>query len=230
MISGLEYLKQQRGLSDADIEAFSLGYCDDLGKVFVAKAWPTYDSLLDVQSRLKDSRFRNTALFPIFNLYGDIVGVSGRKVVQGENDPKYVNTVYPKTQHLFGFNLTYLDCLNAKSAFVVEGNLDTVTMYKFGIKNVVGMLSSNISFPQFCLLSRFVDEVIFVPDGDAAGQRFLDRVQGKGYSKILSICKKLELKTSYISLPSGYDPDAFLKKFGKDEFMKLNKGEFTTHG
>lgn len=230
MINGVDYLKQTRGLLDSDIETFSLGYCDEFGKVFVTKEWPTYDSLLDIQNRLKDSRFRNTALFPIFNLYGDIVGVSGRKVVQGENDPKYVNTVYPKTQHLFGFHLTHTDCLSAKSAFVVEGNLDTVTMYKFGIKNVVGMLSSNISFPQFCLLSRFVEEVTFVPDGDAAGQRFLERVRGKGQSKILSICQKLGLKTSFIELPAGYDPDSYLKKFGKEEFMKLKKGEFTTHG
>lgn len=214
MLPGFDYLKNTRKLTSDTIRAFHLAYCDKDGIIYADTKFPS-------QSLTIDFRFNNSILFPISNVYNDLVGISARKLdYDTKKDLKYVNTIYPKTDHLYGLNVTKEYCFSARRVYIVEGNVDTLMMYQAGVKNVVGMLGSNISITQLSILSRFVDEITFVPDGDEAGQKMLSKLADLRKS-ILNKYKNLELSFSAVRLPSGYDPDKYLKEHTKEDFEKL---------
>jgi len=212
-VLGLDYLKNDRHLTDDTIKTFNLGFCEADGTIYTN---------YDLSSLALDSRFFGTALFPIFDLYDQLIGVSARKIQRKSNmDLKYINTVYSKTQHLFGLNVTWQECLKTRKVYVVEGNVDVMMCYQQGIKNVVGMLGSTLKLTQLCLLARFVDEIVFVPDGDDAGRKFLARMLDKDILK-----HDLEVKFSTVVLPEGYDPDKFLYEKRKNLFLGLENSLF----
>lgn len=214
MLPGFSYLKDSRHLTSEVIRTFHLAYCDPSGYIYADTNFPS-------KSLSLDPRFNNSVLFPICNLYNDLIGVSARKLdYETKKDLKYVNTVYSKTDHLYGLNVTYERCFEKREAYVVEGNVDTLMMYQAGLQNTVGMLGSNIAITQLCLLSRFVDKVIFVPDGDDAGQKMLAKLDNLKKS-VLGKYKNLELSFGAVRLPNGYDPDKFLQTYSKEDFLKL---------
>ncbi|MEE9214891.1 MAG: toprim domain-containing protein [Thermodesulfobacteriota bacterium] len=217
---GIDYLFTKRYLDFDVIEKFKLCYCDEYGD-FITRG---VDNYLDFTMPKIDPRFYDSAIFPIFDLYGKVIGVSARSL-SDTNDLKYINTVYTKGRHLYGLNLTWYDCLQKRKVYVVEGNVDVVRMYQAGVKNVVGMLGSTLSVTQLAVLSRFVDEVIFVPDGDKAGAKFLERV-AIGTPNRKSLTSKhtnLNLRFSLIKLPEGLDPDSFLNDHTAEDLFKLEE-------
>ena len=209
MLKGFEYLKNERKLTDETIQKFHLGYCDTIGSIYI-------DSEFSADNLQLDPRFFDTALFPIFDLYNEVIGVSARTLNNGPL--KYVNTVYPKTQHLYGLNITKEDCLKENKVYVVEGNVDVIRLYQLGIKNVVGMLGSVLKDKQLTLLSRFVENIVVVPDGDEAGRKTLARIETNNTFR-----EKLNINISTLKLPEGSDPDTFLLNNSKEEFYKLEK-------
>lgn len=224
MLPGFKYLKTERQLSDETIRKFHLAYCDGKGNIYSDMDFPSKSLELDY-------KFYDTALFPICNLYGELVGVSGRKLNYKTNmDLKYVNTVYQKTDHLYGLSTTLMDCVRENRAYIVEGNVDTVMMYQHGIKNVVGMLGSTLSITQLAILSRFVDEIYLVPDGDTAGEKLIERVIGTDRKKgLVSKFPQLALQFYQVKLPTFFDPDKFLREKGREEFLKLEVLKLNKH-
>jgi len=223
-MNGIEYLKQVRHLTDDTIKTFHLGYCDSQGYVYA-------DSDFDISHLKLDQRFYNTVWFPIFDLYDQLIGISARNLNYKSKDEtpkeiKYINTIYSKAHHLFGLNFTKFDCLQARKVYVVEGNVDTLQLWQRGIRNVVGMLGSNLSLTQFCLLSRFVDEVVLVPDGDSAGHKFLQKMMSD--RSVLKRYQNLGVSISVVELPDGYDPDKFLQEKSREEFLSLETRLYQT--
>jgi len=168
-----------------------------------------------------DFRFYNSSLFPVQSLYGDVVGISCRPLVTKPDMPKYINSSYEKAEHLYGLNITHPFCIKEKIAYVVEGNVDVLQMWQKGVKNVVGMLGSNFSVNQLALLLGFVEKVIFVPDGDMAGLNFMEKTK----NTLLKRYKDVPCSFSFKMLPTGLDPDNYLKKYSKEEFLVLPEVE-----
>ncbi len=224
MLSGFDYLLKTRGLTKEVIRTFHLGYCDNDNNIYVDTQFPSTTLTLDY-------KFKESVIFPINNVYGDMIGVSARKLNHKTNqDLKYVNTVYPKTDHLYGLNVTWKDCVKERKAYVVEGNVDTLIMYQFGIKNVVGMLGSSLKIKQVTLLSRYVDEIILVPDGDTSGNNLIKKLvdgslrgKPKEHLALLKKYHNLDIKFTHLQLPEGYDPDKFLFEKGKEALLNLPK-------
>jgi DNA primase len=225
MLPAFEYLKKERHLTDETIRQFHLAYCDGKGNIYSDSDFPD-------QSLELDYKFFDTALFPVCNVYGGMVGVSGRKLNYKSNaDLKYVNTVYQKTDHLYGLSVTLAECIKENKVYVVEGNVDTLMMYQSGVKNVVGMLGSTLSITQLSILSRFVDEVLLVPDGDTAGEKLIERITGRSGKKgLIQKFPKLALSFSHVKLPLFFDPDKFLRERGRDEFFKLEVIKLNSNG
>lgn len=218
MLLGFDYLKNVRKLTDETIHNFHIGVCDKNGYVYIDSEYPGIDLKLDF-------RFNNAIWFPIFDLYSNLIGVSARPLENEDKKlTKYVNTVYPKTKHLFGLNFSYKDCFATKKVYVVEGNFDAAMMWQHGIKNVVGMLGSNLTLTQIAIMNRFVDEIVLVQDPDNAGTKFLNNIK----KDIPKEYYKLNVKFSTIQLPVGYDPDLFLRTFGAGELVKLENKLFYT--
>ena len=192
---------EQRGLNEDTIKTFGLGYCDTRGYVTT----PEVSSFID-------NRFYHSALFPICNLYGVPVSVSARPLSKG-SPFKYIHSAYDKAHHLYGLNVTWQSILEKRKAYICEGNFDLLTLHQNGITNVVAMLGSQFSATQLSLLVRFCDEIVIATDGDEPGRKCAD--------KITKLCRTRGIKSSILKLPSGMDPDNYIKNNGPEAFLKL---------
>jgi DNA primase len=208
-LPAFKYLLEQRGLTEDTIKLFHLSYCDNRGMIYTDADMVEFPKL--------DFRFNNASLFPIFDVYNQMLGVSARPLNPGPQDSKYVNTSYEKAENLYGLNVTLNDCIKEKVAYVVEGNISMLQMWQGGIKNVVAMLGSNFSISQLCILAGFVEKVIFVPDGDMAGLNFMEKTK----NTLLKRYKDVPVSFSFKMLPTGLDPDDYFKKYSKEEFLAL---------
>ncbi len=157
-------------------------------------------------------RFRNRILFPIRTLQGKVVGFGGR--VLDDSLPKYLNTpetpVFTKGKHLFG-----LDRAKAKgihSLIIVEGYFDAIAAHQAGIPNAVATLGTALTQDHLHLISRVAEKVVLIFDPDEAGVRAALRAAPLFIEK--------EISAEVVSLPLGEDPDLFIRKHGKEGFLK----------
>ncbi|MFA5005294.1 MAG: DNA primase [Candidatus Omnitrophota bacterium] len=160
-------------------------------------------------------RFRNRIIFPIFDVRSRALGFGAR--VMDKTLPKYINSpetpVYTKGRNLYGLNLSKDHIREQDCAVIVEGYLDFIIPYQEGIKNIVASCGTALALEQIRLLKRYTHNVIMIYDGDAAGElatlRNLDTLIEEG------------MNIRIVSLPQGYDPDLFVRKFGAAKLKNL---------
>jgi DNA primase len=161
-------------------------------------------------------RFRDRIIFPISDMKGKVRGF-GSRVLDNKNQPKYMNSpetpVYNKGSHLYGLNLTWQHIRDENTAIVVEGYLDLITPYQYGVRNIVASLGTALTLDQVRLLKRYAERIILLFDADAAGQGAALRS--------LDMLVEEEMKVSVAQLEKGSDPDSFVNKYGAEAF----KGE-----
>jgi DNA primase len=215
-----QYLKK-RGF-DSDIqELFSLGFApmEWEGLINFARTKAIEPETLNqaglAAPRTETSgyydRFRNRITFPVFNLSGKIVGFGGR-VLDDKDEPKYLNSpetpIYQKGKILYGLSLAKDEIRQKGSAILVEGNVDVISLYQAGIKNVVSPCGTAFTQNQAHLLARYAEKVFLFFDADSAGQsatfRSVDLLFSEG------------LEVFVVSLEQGEDPDSYVQKFGAE--------------
>lgn len=187
-----------RGLSDRTIKTFDIGFCDTGGNC----SSPSYRPFVDY-------RFYDTVLFPIKDLYNNIVAVASRS----PDVKKYIHSKYTKSKHLFGLDVAHAEILRTRKVFVVEGNFDLLSLHEHGITNAVAMLGSKLSIEQLSLLTRFAEEIIVAADGDQPGRECARKIE--------EMCKENNINCRQLNLPPGSDPDSFIRTHGADAFLRL---------
>ncbi|HIH42104.1 TPA: DNA primase, partial [Candidatus Woesearchaeota archaeon] len=89
-------------------------------------------------------RFRNRIIFPIFDTRGNCRAFGARALE--DNQAKYLNSpetiVYTKGNHLYGFHLAKNSITQEDAVIVVEGYLDCIMPYQFGVQNIVASLGT----------------------------------------------------------------------------------------
>jgi len=215
----ISYLRN-RGLSDETIKYFRLGYAPNEEDFIVSRLIKNY-SLEDIYSAglivapKNTDKFVNRIIFPIRNIYGEVIGFGGRSL--DGREPKYLNSpdtvVFKKGRVLYGIyeNREYMKQL--KEAYLVEGYFDLLVMYDNGIRNVVATMGTALSESKLRNLQKYVDKVTFLFDGDEAGRK----ASLKAYESI----RNLSLEANVVFLKKGYDPADFLLKFKASDFRKL---------
>ena len=162
-------------------------------------------------------RFRGRVIFPIFTLTGKVVAFGGRTVIDA--DPKYLNSpdtpVYSKGKVLYGLNWTKDAVNQARELILVEGYTDFASLYQAGIKNIAASLGTSLTEHQVALARRFADRMIVNYDGDSAGKNAAFRA--------VPICFEKGLQASVLVLPESLDPDAYIRKKGRDSYLDLAK-------
>lgn len=127
-------------------------------------------------------RFHRRLLWPIRSASGETVGFGARRIF--DDDPmeaKYVNTpettLYKKSAVLFGIDLAKRDIAKGHQAVVVEGYTDVMAMHLAGVTTAVASCGTAFGDEHLSMLRRlmmddkfFRGELIYVFDGDAAGQ------------------------------------------------------------
>jgi len=179
----LDYLLNQRGLKKETIEEFQVGYSPEssyaLKQYLVDKKKFTPSEVehagigLIRGSNIYD-RFNGRVIFPLFDHRGNPIGFAGRILPWDKRDTgKYINCpetpLYHKSSVLYGLNLTRSFIKKKKVAIVVEGEIDLISSYQAGIKNIVAIKGSALTEEQVRLLSRFAPKFILALDSDMAG-------------------------------------------------------------
>lgn len=218
----LAYL-ERRGINQSIIESFSIGYAlnsfgallSNLGR----RAYRPEELIaagLAAQGREKIyDKFRNRVMIPIKDAKGRIVGFGGRVLDQGE--PKYLNTAetqwFNKRRILFAMDVAYKAIRQSRQAIVVEGYMDAISLHAAGISNVVASMGTAFAAEQAKLLKRVAEEIIFCYDSDSAGRRASVRA--------VSIARAEGLRVRIAGVPEGKDPDEYVRRYGKEAFLKV---------
>ncbi len=120
-------------------------------------------------------RFRARLMFPIFSPNGQVVGFSGRVLLENEKEAKYINTpqtmLYDKSQELYGFYQAKTALKEKGEAIIVEGNIDVILSHQAGVANTVATCGTALTGLHLSLLSRYTKKIILSFDNDSAGQK-----------------------------------------------------------
>lgn len=216
-----EYL-ETRGITEETQKAFRIGFSPDTWDSLLnhLKGKGTDEKLIE-QSGLvsvneeKDrvfDRFRGRIMFPVLDINGNPVAFGARAM--GDDQPKYLNSpetpAYIKGRHLYGLFQAKDEIRKKKFVILVEGYLDLIALYQFGISNTAASLGTAFTPEQSKLLSRFAKRVVINYDGDKAGV--------KAARKAVEELLNQDFDVKVLVLPNANDPDDFLRANGAEEY------------
>lgn len=214
------YLKN-RGFRSNIVNTFMLGFAknswDDLlnyvkNKDYLLDDIENLGLIKKSQNGKYYDKYRNRLIFPIINHYGKVIGFGGRSI--DSTMPKYLNSpesqVFKKRYNLYGLNIFKKQ--SNKDIILVEGYMDVIGLNNQGIDQAVASLGTSLTNDQAKLLKRYAKNVYICYDEDNAGIKATDRA--------IEILLDEGIKPNIISLEKGLDPDDFVKKYGRDAFIK----------
>ena len=214
----------KRGISNETIKLFKLGFALESWDSLINHLRQKSVSLLHLDKAglvvPKDGggfydRFRNRIIFPIFDVKARSLAFGAR--VLDNSLPKYINSpetaVYVKGKNLYGLNLAKEAIRENDYVVIVEGYLDLIIPFQYGIKNIVASLGTALTADQARLIKRHTQNVVMVYDADQAGEMAALRS--------LDIFVEEEMNVKVASLPQGFDPDTFVRKYGAEQFKGL---------
>ncbi|MDD6051528.1 MAG: DNA primase [Clostridiales bacterium] len=237
--ASLDYLKR-RGLTDSVIRKFGLGAApagwetltkhllgmgytlEELQLAGLTVVKPAEPAFTDPKTgevhperpRRAFDMFRNRAIFPIIDQYGNVLAFGGRSL--GDAQPKYLNTsdtpVFNKRLGVYAANLLKKE-RNLKRVILVEGYMDVVSLTQFGVRGVCATLGTALTPEQAKLLKRFAPVVYLSYDGDNAGQNAI--------MKGLTVLEEAGVPAKVLQFPDKLDPDEFIRRDGIEGFEKL---------
>ncbi len=196
-----------RSLTDyLDGSGLSLKIAEQAGLVVAGKDGGYYD------------RFRGRLIFPIENIFGEVIAFGGRILAKGE--PKYLNSpespVYIKGKNLYGLVKAKEEIRKKGCALIVEGYFDLISLWNAGIGNVVATLGTALTRDHLDLLRRYTVDVVALFDPDEAGRKALDRS--------LDLFLAADMRARALILPGEDDPDDYVRKNGRDKLEELIAG------
>ncbi|HLX83107.1 MAG TPA: DNA primase [Terriglobales bacterium] len=227
-----EYLKT-RGLDDETIARFRIGFAPDSGFLLRDALRREFDEDLlresglfswkggsqpDANSQKLEatsaiySKFRNRVMFPIANDQGKVIAFTGRTLSTDDKaGPKYLNSpetpIYSKSRVLFNLDNAKEAIRKLEYSILVEGQMDCISVYAAGFHNVIASSGTAFTELQAKLLGRFSKQVVVNFDPDTAGARATERTLG--------LLVEEEFVIKVLTLPSGFDPDLFIRRNGK---------------
>lgn len=231
---GLSYFRH-RGINDAMIKKFRLGYAidksNDLLNAALNKGF--HDKYLidtglcsksDRDGNLYD-RFRGRVIYPIFTISGRVVAFGGRTLRSDKQVAKYVNSpesqIYHKSHELYGLYQAKSSIAKKNKAILVEGYMDVISMHQAGVENVIASSGTSLTEGQIRLLHRFTENVTVIYDSDPAGikasLRGIDMLLAEG------------MAVKVLLLPDGDDPDSFAQSHSSsevEEYIEKNETDF----
>ncbi len=242
---GLSYF-HSRGLSDEVIRNFGLGYCLDEWSNFTDHARKNgySDSVLEKTGLtiFKDSdssdktdpsdhrrrsydRFRGRVMFPIYSISGRVLGFSGRVLSSEKQAAKYVNSpdsdIYNKSRILYGLFQARTAISKANKCYLVEGNIDVISMHQSGVENTVASCGTSLTSEQIRLIKRYTPNVTVLYDGDSAGIKAALRAVNLLFSEGMHV--------RCVLFPDGEDPDSYAQKYGStalQEYLASHEDNF----
>lgn len=219
----IEYILRRK-IPSKIVRTFGLGASlnfKDLPVYLLDKGYSRQDvidsgAVNEVDGKLTDAQ-GGRLIYPIINAMNEVIAFGGRVLKDGKF-AKYKNTketvVFNKSKSLYNINLLkkLRKSQNISEVIVVEGYMDTISLYQAGFKNVVASMGTSLTQEQARLLKRYTDNILISYDGDAAGQ--------KANMRGLEIIKGERLNVKVVPLPDGLDPDDVIKQLGAEGYRQ----------
>lgn len=220
----LNYL-HERGFTDDLIKEREIGYAPDNSHFchdFLEKKG--YDIELAFEAGLLSrneenftyfDRFRNRIMFPLKNGQGRIVGYSGRTYT--DQEPKYLNSpetpIFQKRRILYNLNKARKFIRKQDEIILLEGFMDVIKSDYAGLKQVVASMGTQLSQEHITFLQKLTQNVTLMFDGDYAGK--------EATLKTGQALLNQGLNVYVVQLPSGMDPDDYIRKYDNEQFIKF---------
>lgn len=245
----LDYLKN-RGITKEIIEKYHLGIAPKAYAMFYKKFRHDFSEEvmekagLIIKTREGEyiDRFRNRAIIPIQNEFGDYVAF-GARAVEKDQMPKYLNSsdslIYNKSKLLYGLYTAKDAIKKDDSVILMEGYFDVISAQAHGIENAVASCGTALTPDHIKLLSRYTPSrrIYLSFDTDLAGQKATNRnaelikdaFKGLGNIKqfdesyISTSNDKYSCEIRVICPPEGKDPDEFIRSVGADSYKEYMK-------
>jgi DNA primase len=222
-----------RGVEQKTQEEFSLGHAPGGWDGLSSSARKYFPEAILVQAGLlvpRESgsgvydRFRDRLMFPILSAGGRAIGFGGRAF--DESQPKYINSsdspIFQKGSVLYGLYQAKRSVRARESALVVEGYMDLLSLYQSGFQHVVASCGTAFTPEQAKVLRRYTSDAVLIYDGDEAGINAARRA--------LRVFVDAGLRARLVCLPSGHDPDSFVRKEGREALEELVEGAWSVTG
>ncbi len=210
----LGYVFKKRGLDKRIVEVFRIGYAPDSGDAlvqFLVKKGFSKKELADagLTNRFGGDLFRGRMTVPLMDPSGQVIGFTGRIIVDDPKAPKYLNTpqtlLYDKSRHVFGLSQAKEAIRTNDYAVIVEGNLDVVSSHQAEIAGVVATAGTAITDHHLRALRRLTGNVRLAFDGDKAGIAATERA--------IPIASQVGVELTIITLPEdAKDPDELIQR------------------
>ena len=221
-----EYLNKRK-ITKKEIIFFKIGYSfaknnfyEQLKKEFDEKKINSSGIYyFDENKKKYIDRFRNRIIFPVKSLNGSVLAMGGR-TLSNTTFAKYINSpeteFYKKGNNLYNISVAKEFRDKNDEVFIVEGYMDVINLYKFGIQNVVANLGTAMTERQIDLIWRFFKKPIICLDGDTSGRKAAIRAAEKLFPLM-----KPDFNIYFLTLPENLDPDAYINQKGKESFVKF---------
>lgn len=210
----LEYIFKERKLSKEIVQEFRIGYAPDDGealiRALVKKGFTNKElSEAGLTNRFGGDIFRGRMTVPLMDPSGQVIGFTGRIIIDAPKAPKYLNTpqtlLYDKSRHVFGLSQAKESIRKNDASVIVEGNLDVVSSHQAGIMNVVATAGTAMTEWQLKALARLSQNVKLAFDADKAGLAATERA--------IPIAATVGVELTIVSLPGdAKDPDELIQK------------------
>ena len=224
--NAMEYLSG-RGVNPKFIRENELGYApnswNDLYDHLIASGFEKEDIISlglakEGEKGIYDA-FRNRIMFPIYSPQGSIIAFGGRTLETSKEIPKYINSpdtpIFKKGKNLYGIKDKGNILRKKNYSLLMEGYMDVLSAHLYGFDVALASLGTAFTLEQGQLLKRYTNNVILSLDMDKAGQTATE--------KTAFILKNLGFNIRVLKFQNAKDPDEFLKKYGKEEFLKAVK-------
>jgi len=216
---------ESRKIDNGLLTKFKLGYApDDWHALRNDLRFSQYQDEILVEAGLRKQnekgniydQFRNRLMFPVFDQLGNVLAFSGR-AFDDQSQPKYLNSpetvLYRKNRVLYGLYQAMESIRRKREIILVEGNVDLISMHKFGYTNAAAICGTAFTENHALLVKRNADRVFIMLDGDSAGMKSALRTS--------EIILETGMVPEIILLPDGSDPDTFLHAEGKERLDAL---------
>lgn len=235
---GLAYFRE-RGINDETIHRYHLGYAledkYDLARRALQRGHKR-EYLLDGSGvglcygddpkKTPVCRFAGRVIFPHHSLSGKCIAFGGRILQRVDHAfKKYVNSpesaIYHKSDLPYGLFEAKNEMARQNLCYVVEGNVDVLSMSQAGFQNVIAASGTALTSEHIRIIQRFTHNCVLMFDADGAG--------------ITAALKSIDLlllegmNVRLLLLPQGEDPDSFCRKHSSEEvarYFKDNQQDF----
>ena len=221
---GREYCKG-RELDAATCRKYRLGFAPGRGALVrhLGGLGFTPQEMIDANVAFRSrngglvDRFFDRVMFPIMDEQGRCIAFGGRALDKEKTNAKYLNSsetpIFHKGKNLYGFNWAKDHIVARNEVIVVEGYISAMSCWKAGIENIVAVLGTALTEAHVKTLTRFTKKIIYMFDGDAAGQ--------KAARRAIQFIEKDDIDLRCVILPDGQDPDDFVRANGGDKLREL---------